>query len=92
MNETSAVISLETYHEVLSLGELGIKVSNCASQSVSSHLTSSTNLRNETKILEGTEWRRANAEKGERKKWGSYSWGGKPLTLGIKNHKQRKSA
>jgi len=44
-----------------------MKVSDCASQSESSHFTRSTNLKNEKKkIVEGTEWRRANGENGEK--------------------------
>jgi hypothetical protein len=51
------------------------------------------------KKIEGIEWRWANAEKGDKNterrgggSKGSYFWGGKPLTLGINNHKKRKSA
>ena len=51
MNETSTVISVETKHDALSSGERGVKVSDRASLSESSHLTRSTNLRNEKKKL-----------------------------------------
>jgi hypothetical protein len=91
MNEISTVISVETKHDALSSGERGVKMSDCASLSESSHLTRSTNLRNEKKFGR-TEWRWANAENGYKNTWRSYSWGAKPLTLEINNHKQRKFA
>ena len=68
-------------------------LSDCASLSESSHLTRSTILKNEKKKylkeLNGDGPMQRTVKK---KTWGSYFLSGKPLTLVIKNHKQRKSA